>query len=616
MRLPSLIYILSEAKQAVTRFPLALISIVTAGTCAVLLVDHHQEPGRLIPLLMISQLGLPLLLALTLLGERLGWGLAAPAGRTRHRTGSWAVLQLAGLALLVIYYFTLPDRVEGAPLFRFFQLNIGLHLLVSFIPFIGFGGNAGLWQFNKALLQRLLIGVIFSGTLFLGLSVALFALDKLFGLPLDDTIYPRLWMLVVFVFNSWYLLGGVPRDLPALEKPAEYPRILKIFAQYILATLVAIYLSILLAYMVKILITTEWPSGWIGYLVSSVAGAGLFSLVMLYPLGVSKENQWVGNYARLFYIMMLPAVGMLLLAIYKRVDQYGITENRYYLVVLAIWLVFVSIKGLIERRPNLKILPLSLCLLAFITSCGPWGAFSISRTSQTQRVEKLLVSNQMLIDEQLAPAPVEVSRIDREQISAVFDYLLDQHGPESIDRWFGQELSSRLTVLQDSLSTNDRLIRVEMSRAIMNHLDLEYVGPGERIPKGSFHFSRESGSDLLDVAGYGFAHPFSMSHADPISFEIEGDLYRIDESGDLPGVTIVAGEEEILDLPLSPLLGTLQEYSIANGYPDRAPGELLTVVRSGSGLQVMLVIFEIGWSVNVDEPPELHTLQGMLFLKR
>jgi hypothetical protein len=51
---------------------------------------------------------------------------------------------------------------------------------------------------------------------------------------------------------------------------------LKVFAQYLLVPIVIRHLVILTAYLVKVLITWDWPSGWIGWLVSGVAAVGIF----------------------------------------------------------------------------------------------------------------------------------------------------------------------------------------------------------------------------------------------------------------------------------------------------------------------------------------------------
>ena len=85
---------------------------------------------------------------------------------------------------------------------------------------------------------------IFSVVLFAGLAIALAALDNLFGVSVPGKRYAELWVLIVGLFSPWFFLSGVPEDLDSLDRVEEYPKGLKIFAQYILLSLVVVYLLI------------------------------------------------------------------------------------------------------------------------------------------------------------------------------------------------------------------------------------------------------------------------------------------------------------------------------------------------------------------------------------
>ena len=134
-------------------------------------------------------------------------------------------------------------------------------------------------------------GRVAVGGLCSGAAIALAALDKLFGVDVPGTGYLRLWFTFGFVFNTWFFLGGVPRDFAALEASRDYPAGIKAFTQYVLLPIVAVYLVILTAYLVKVLPTWNWPSGWIGWLVSSVAAAGILSLRLVHPAATAAADR-------------------------------------------------------------------------------------------------------------------------------------------------------------------------------------------------------------------------------------------------------------------------------------------------------------------------------------
>jgi hypothetical protein len=603
VRLPSIVFVLSEAKRAAFRFPLALACATTAAVAAMVLVDYRGDESAILRLLMASQIGIPLLIALTLLAERRGG---------RHSPTVLWVHQLSGLGLLAAYYFALPHEIGTTSLTRFFQLNVGVHLLVAVVPYLRLGGADGFWQYNMALFQRLLTGIVFSATLYAGLSVAILALDQLFGADVGEEIYIRLWFGVIFVFNTWYFIGGVPTDLYAPAARPHYPPVLKIFSQYILAPLVAVYLVILLVYLFKVVITTEWPSGWIGYLVSSVAAAGLFSLVLLEPLVGQPENRWVNTYARLFYLFMLPAIAMLLLAIYKRISQYGVTENRYFLTVLTIWLAFITVYGLLVKKRGVKIIPVTLCLVAFVTSFGPWGAYTVSKASQKRRLAGLLRAHHMLVGGSLIPATGNVGREDRKEISAGFDYLIDRHGVRSVSPWFDETLVARIDSIPGHGPTNEQPA-YEVTPVIMTYLGVQYTPQWDRSSSNFFYFTREVSGEASDIAGYDAAYYFEIPMKGVEGFSVDGVEYLVGRSEDGGGIVISASAGPVLEVSLLPMLETLRERATARGRLNVVPGELMNVRARGDGLGAEIMVMEIRWN-DRDASPEIGLMKAVALL--
>ena len=216
-------------------------------------------------------------------------------------------------------------------------MSVGLHLLAAVLPYAGVDEPNGFWQYNRALFLRFLTAGIYSAVLFVGLALALAALDNLLGVSVPEESYFRLLATIAFVFNTWFFVAGVPPDLPALEAYTDYPKGLRVFAQFILVPLVIVYLLIVTAYLGRVIVTRVWPSGWTGYLVSALATVGILAILLVHPERDRKDQPWIEIYARWFYVGLFPSIIMLLLAIWQRLGQYGITERRYLLSVLALW---------------------------------------------------------------------------------------------------------------------------------------------------------------------------------------------------------------------------------------------------------------------------------------
>jgi len=490
VKLPSVDHLVREGRAAARRFPLALACALTSAGAAVIAVGGSDEEPW-IRLVAAASLGLPLFIALALVAERLGW--------TRGR--AWAVRGV-GLAVLVAFYWRWPVWSGEIRTIRYFHLSAGLHLSAAVAAYVGFEEARGFWQFNRALFLRFLIGAVYSAVLFAGLAIALAGIDNLLGISVAGETYARLWILIAFVCHPWFFLAGVPRDFTALDRRTDYPAGLRAFAQYVLLPLVTVYLVILTAYLVRVVATRVWPSGWIGYLVSALAALGILSLLLVHPERDRPDARWIDRYARVFWIAILPPTVMLLLATWKRIDQYGITERRYLLTVLAVWLAVIALTYAVSRSRQIKWIPLSLAAIAVVTFLGPWSAYATSRRSQTDRLEGLLVSNGVLVDGRVTPTTRELPEEDRREITATLEYLTRVHGTAGIDPWFGGRLAAIDTIADGTRPTN-RYDAGRRAALIMHHLGIEPFEPG-RIDAEYEHFAAGRTTTARDIAGFDY----------------------------------------------------------------------------------------------------------------
>jgi hypothetical protein len=428
MRLPSLDQIADGTRAALVRFPGPLLAALLATISAFVWIGDRvagDEPAM--RLLASAILAMPL-------------GVAGTVGLER-RFGDSTLARVGGLlvAALVIplYWLGFPRWTEDIQASRFLHLAILFHLLVAFVPFIGHHEPNAFWQFNRRLFERWLLGVVYAAALFVGLSLALLALDKLFGAGVPDRTYARLWATMAFLFHPLFFLAGAPRDLAALEPDRSWPGGLRAFARFVLVPLTTIYLLILTAYFVKVVATGAWPSGWIGWLVSGAASVGILTLLLSGPPATRHEAPWASLFERWFWPAVLPAAIMLLLAIWKRVDQYGITERRYFLAVLALWLLGIAMAFTIRRRLDLIVIPVSLAVVAAAIFAGPWGAYQSARRSQYARLEAALQSTGALSAGRLTNVAESADREAAGEAANIVRYLVRTHGSQRMVKWLG-----------------------------------------------------------------------------------------------------------------------------------------------------------------------------------
>ena len=436
MRLPSFQTIIRDALNTLARFPLVLLSATAATTAALILVNHEGPPQSTLfwSILYGGALGIPLFTALDLLSERTGLSPAL----------SWG-LRFAGICALFAYASTIPGDIPQAPdlhVVRLLLLISAAHLMVASLPFLGRSGAGEFWQFNILLFFRILVAMLFAQILFAGLAFALAAVDNLFALHISGKRYLDIWILSTGLFTTWFFLAGIPKERVETASPVDYPRGLKVFAQFILLPIALVYLAILIAYLAKILFSWDWPQGWVSKLILGFSGTGLFTLLLLHPLQDRMESVWVRRISRWFFVVLIPLIAMLFPAVARRISQYGITEGRYLALALGAWLTLVVFYFLTIRSKDIRFIPLSLCAGTLIICSGPWGIFSVAERSQAARLEFLATKNHILVDGKIQKAGAPVSQLDTREISSILDYLRTMHGFESIQPWFGTSLRS------------------------------------------------------------------------------------------------------------------------------------------------------------------------------
>jgi hypothetical protein len=433
-----------------------------------------------------------------------------------------------------------------------------------------------------------------------GLAIALAALDKLFGLHVPGETYLRLWFVLAFVANTWIFLAGVPADLTALAEDREYPKALKIFTQYILTPLVAVYLLILLAYLVKILITGEWPSGWIGYLVTSVAVAGILGFLLVHPLRDDPEEGWIRTYRRWVFIALIPAAAMLLVAFYKRIEPYGLTELRYLGAVLGVWLFLTSLLFAVRRDQGIRIIPLTLASVLLATLYGPLGATPRAVASQAARLSREIAAARA------TPSPNAVTPAERQASAAL--YFLVEHGADAeIARAFGGEVPGGVVVPDTLRFRTDSLAGAIMAAASLDYSPRWGVR-GEQRP-GYVSYTAKEGEPLA-VAGYSWLVPVSAEDSVVVAGR---DTLRLAFDTTARRLTVAFRADSVLTFDLGSLVDSLDASADARDYRQGIPPEHMRIPAGIAGRPGTLQLSWLSWRRH-KAAPRVDSWRGQLLI--
>ncbi len=484
------------------RFPVTSVFALAVSGVLCMLIYNPAEKNfeQCAVILHACALAVPLFLGIELVKER-------------HWVNSW-LLYLSGLLFTGIYYqfseYPAQSAMQEVYYIRFVSLAVFLHLVVAFIPFLRHYSLLSFWQYNRTLFLSFLTAVLYSTTLFAGLSLAILAIDQLFEVQIPERIYGYLAAMVFFFFNTLLFVGNIP-DLHVTDQEEDFPKGLRLFTQYVLLPLVALYVLILLGYEVKILVQWTLPKGWVSYLVLCSGIFGILAFLLVYPL--KESTVWVRRFNRYFYWLLIPLILLMMVAIYTRIDQYGVTEPRYLVALLACWLFIVSLYFIVSRKDDIRFIPVSLAIVLLLASVGPLSGFEVAKRNQKHRLSRVLERYNLLKEGKLVyDSGKELKPEDAHSLSAALDFMGSKN-------W--EELA--VFIPEKEAKELSKIYPASRKERIMKLLNLKYTG--SLYEENNIQIYRQSkGIEKSFKADYYL--PISLSSSST-EMDMEGDSFKI-----------------------------------------------------------------------------------------
>jgi hypothetical protein len=603
MKFQSVELIIHQAAKAFRRFSMALICAILSAGILIYITELKLSVNDNVNLFYVLQS--------LWLGMVSYVGLSVFTQRYTMRNATVILLNLAVFAAMIFFYFAQPEFYTVKSFSRFVILLIAAHLGVSFAPFLVNTEVNGFWQYNKSLFIRFLTSAIYSAVFYIGLSIALLAIKELFNIDFGDNIYIYLFITVAVVLNTWFFSAGVPSRVIGLEQVRDYPKGLRVFTQYVLLPLVVIYLIILYFYQAKILFTLVWPRGIVSYLVIGFSTLGIFALLLVWPLRDDAEHSWIRTFTKRFFLALFPLIVLLCMAIGRRVMEYGVTENRYFIILLSLWLFIVALYFLFSRRKNIKFVPLSLFLAVLLSGFGPWNAFQVSSLSQHSRLEKILQQNKMLVNGKATKSKKEIKKVDQKEIASIVGYMIEVHGAESIQDLFTQDL-----LVATKEEKGDYINKTDCVLALIGmDSGIAYASINEPNEKFEYSCMRR---DAKVVSGYDYYFPvniFPMNNSFDDNGSIDSIPYELKYDDKLFAILVKINKASADTLFIANAFYNLKSEYGQND--DSADGLLMTIKASDANYDYVLELDGLNIDFDKDNnDKKLSSLRGNMLVKK
>ncbi len=304
--------------------------------------------------------------------------------------------------------------------------------------------NETFWLFNHRLWLGALLAGVGAGLLGAGLSAIHETIKLLFGLTLSQHAHEYILSVCVgFVAPVSFLAfapGRFADPITASEEQDFTMRAAAALVKFVAVPLLLAYTAILYAYAAKIALAWELPKGTLGAMVVGYLFVGAATLLLGYP---SRETG--GALMRLFWrywvwLAALP-VALLFIAVWRRIADYGLTEQRYLMVLIGVWALILAALRLVQgARFDLRLLPGVAALLLLAASFGPGGAIGLSVLSQKAELASILANKGMLADGKIVPrgegAAENPLGEEAARARAIEWYLNTHHSLRLLAPWF------------------------------------------------------------------------------------------------------------------------------------------------------------------------------------
>ncbi len=562
---------ISIAARPIRRFPVAFVCL--AGLGGYTMSIGHMVIGRG-AILVIEAF---LVLALLLIGMFLGI-----AGKLYAEHRDWPerranLASLIAISPLVLIPLVARTEIDNW-LWRLMTFVLPAAIvLVSVAPFLArASSNDAFWRFNAVTYLGFGIGLCGGLGAAIAAFLALYLLQLHLGYVLTGrTVFDAIVICLVFL-SGWVALSWIPQR--ASEPVVDYASVWVGYAVSGLMVPIALLMLLFVNVYGQVIfwglaLTTsnfdDWnlPRGHVASLVCLLIGFCVLTHMLTIPWRTNGPP-WVRLFYRFLPLLLIVPVGMLFIAAGQRIAAYGVTGERYFLMLIAVWTTFFVLYFLAQGRHSF-VPPTFLAILLLLAAGGPWGAGAVSARSQAAILEELLVAEGLLVDGRIEPAEKNPDAKTTERIGALFLYLAKTGKLRVTAPWFqgtGVKVEEVGTIA-DNMLTKEMLAAMGLAAPVQDSAELQRE---KNRPVVRF---RVPETKVVDVTGFDLVLDLATWERETLArFAPDADHYFVVEFENESGVlTVSAKDHSRVEFDLGGLAESLRREGFADDGPLTVP---------------------------------------------
>ncbi|KXO14786.1 hypothetical protein HMPREF3189_01509 [Clostridiales bacterium KA00134] len=410
---------LSNLFSSFIRFPLPMLSVCIAAVFYIIEISsinaNNNQEFRYFKLGCLFVFICALTAFLRLLSEGLTYNISYEEYRVRNFKISIIAYILAIPVIFGVYKLLFEANVY-MPNYKYFGSLILFAIGCFYIGKISY--HEDYIAYVMEILYSLVTSIVYSLVVYIGICAIYFAANKLLGLSFSRNFYEKAAIIAFLPFAGAVFLSGFPTNSRSLND-YNFPKVLKVLFTYIILPIFSVYMGILYLYFGKILIQRDLPQNIITNL---VLWFEIFLILFNFFISHIKDVKILEKFRRLSPILSLPLLGMMFFSMWLRVSQYGFTINRYFVLMMGVFVFLANLYLTIYKKSSNIALPIIFTILLSVSLFGPLSAEAVSLDSQANRLMKALERNNMVNGGKIIPN-TEISKNDKEIILSSLEYL-------------------------------------------------------------------------------------------------------------------------------------------------------------------------------------------------
>ena len=300
----------------------------------------------------------------------------------------WLAVSIA----LTFYYVSTDNNTEHTYVLvtgLFIYTTVFLSIFIA--PFFKQKDENGFWVFLMKNAKAAVIASAISAVLLIAIEGLLLGFFNLFDIKVSDK--PFIYSAIICSCTIFPILffSGIPSIDECLQEAPALNKFQTSANKFLFLPVISLYIILLYAYIAKIIIQWEMPKGMVSYLVSASMMLMLLRVTLTLPERINPKPSFEKTLLKILPAACIPLVILMSVGIMRRISDYGISEDRYYIAAVNIFYYIIIAILLIDKiKCKSRYIAIVFCSMFFILTNGPLSAINVTHRVWINSIETAL----------------------------------------------------------------------------------------------------------------------------------------------------------------------------------------------------------------------------------